>query len=116
MEDLLKQLEKSFIEISELIRESNPSKLEDYIEKYNISGDDVKHADILANAILRDNLSGCSVVRTIASEEETDLIVTSHKDGQYLVSYDPLMDRQILVLILLQVPFLVFINMMNTTI
>ena len=90
MEDLLKQLEKSFIEISELIRESNPSKLEDYIEKYNISGDDVKHADILANAILRDNLSRCSVVRKIASEEETELIVTSHKDGQYLVSYDPL--------------------------
>ena len=54
MKDLIKQLETSFIEISDLIRDSNPSRLENYIEKYNISGDDVKQADILANVILRD--------------------------------------------------------------
>ena len=90
MESLRIQLETSFIQISDLFRDSDPSKLEDYIEKYNISGDDVKQADILANVILRENLSRCSLVRAIASEEESELIETSHKTAPYLVSYDPL--------------------------
>ena len=90
MESLRNQLETSFIEISDLIRDSNPSQLESYIKKYNISGDDVKQADILANVILRDNLSRCSQGRTIGSEEEPELIETSHRTAPYLVSYDPL--------------------------
>lgn len=90
MEGLIKQLEKSFIEISELIQNSSSNNLENYIEKYNISGDDVKQIDILSNIILKENLSKCSLIRAIGSEEEKELVYTEHNDAPYLICYDPL--------------------------
>ena len=90
MESLIKQLEKSFIEISELIQNSSSNNLENYIEKYNISGDDVKQIDILSNIILKENLSKCSLIRAIGSEEEKELVYTEHNDAPYLICYDPL--------------------------
>ena len=90
MLELIKQLEYSFIQIAELLRNNDTNSLGTYIEKYNISGDDVKQADILSNIILKENLSKCSLIRSIGSEEEDEIIETEHKEAPYLICYDPL--------------------------
>lgn len=90
MWELVKQLENCFIQIADLLRNSDTNSLEKYIEKYNISGDDVKQADILSNIILKENLSKCSLIRAIGSEEEDEIIKTEHKEAPYLICYDPL--------------------------
>ena len=90
MKQLIQQLEKSFIEISELLRTNDSYSLENYVKKYNISGDDVKQADILSNIILKKNLSECSLVKEIGSEEETTILKTEYADAPYLVCFDPL--------------------------
>jgi fructose-1,6-bisphosphatase I len=60
------------------------------LNENNVSGDDVKELDVVSNDLLKHNLSQCSLVRTIGSEEEDELYQTSHVDAPYLVCYDPL--------------------------
>ena len=88
--EIIKLLEKGFIQISDLIRNENSLKLSHLTESNNNSGDDVKKLDIISNDILKDILKDCSLIRKIGSEEEDELYETNFKDAPYLVCYDPL--------------------------
>jgi fructose-1,6-bisphosphatase I len=88
--EVLKILEKGFIEIANLIKDQNSLVLSNQQLSSNQSGDDVKKLDILANDLLKDLLQTCPQVRTIGSEEEDTLIYTPHTEAPYLVCFDPL--------------------------
>jgi len=90
MDKILDILEKSFMEISELMRNQNSLCLGNQLNERNLSGDDVKHVDIVSNNILLNNLEKCSLIRAIGSEEEDELYLTQYKNAPYLVCYDPL--------------------------
>ena len=88
--EIIKLLEKGFIQISDLIRNENSLQLSHLTESNNNSGDDVKKLDIVSNDILKDILKECSLVRKVGSEEEDELFETKFVDAPYLVCYDPL--------------------------
>lgn len=88
--EVLRILEKGFIEIANLIKNQNSLALSNQHSSSNQSGDDVKKLDILANDILKDLLQTCPQVRTIGSEEEDSFFYTSHTQAPYLVCFDPL--------------------------
>ena len=90
MDEVVSVLEKSFMEISELIRNHNSLHLGNQLNELNLSGDDVKHVDIVSNNILKHNLEKCSFIRAIGSEEEDELYLTQHINAPYLICYDPL--------------------------
>lgn len=90
MEPIIQVLEKSFMEISDLIRNQNSLDLGSLSNEYNVSGDDVKHLDLMSNIILKQNLESCVLIRTIGSEEEDALCQTKHVDAPYLICFDPL--------------------------
>lgn len=90
MDEVVSVLEKSFMEISELIRNQNSLHLGNQLNELNLSGDDVKHVDIVSNNILKHNLEKCSFIRAIGSEEEDELYLTQHINAPYLICYDPL--------------------------
>jgi fructose-1,6-bisphosphatase I len=88
--DLLPTLEKSFLEIANLMKNQNTLDLGDYMDEYNFSGDDVKQLDLMSNVILKTNLKKCGQVRCIGSEEDKELHYTEHKNAPYLICFDPL--------------------------
>ena len=88
--DLLPTLEKSFLEIANLMKNQNTLDLGDYMDEYNFSGDDVKQLDLMSNVILKTNLEKCLQVRCIGSEEDKELHYTEHKNAPYLICFDPL--------------------------
>ena len=88
--EIIKLLEKGFIQISDLIRNENSLQLSHLTESNNNSGDDVKKLDMVSNDILKDILKECSMIRKIGSEEEDELFETKFVDAPYLVCYDPL--------------------------
>ena len=88
--DLLPTLEKSFLEIANLMKNQNTLDLGDYMDEYNFSGDDVKQLDLMSNVILKTNLEKCVQVRCIGSEEDKELHYTEHKNAPYLICFDPL--------------------------
>ena len=90
MEKIITILEKSFLEISDLIQNNNTLNLGSYTDQSNNSGDDVKKVDVMSNIILKKNLEKHPEVRCIGSEEEQELYYTKNNNGQYLISYDPL--------------------------
>ena len=90
MAEIIDCLEKSFIQISHLIRKMNSVSLGNFEDIHNASGDDVKKVDIISNDILKENLSQCSLIRTIGSEEEADFCYTEFTKAPYLICYDPL--------------------------
>ena len=84
-----KEIFKSVSNISYCIRNSNPIDLSSIVGIDNSCGDKVKELDIKCNDIMKDNLSNCSLVKCIGSEEEEKLIEVN-KSGKYLVSFYPL--------------------------
>ena len=52
METLLFALEKSFKEISKLVRNQNSLDLGGLLNENNVSGDDVKELDVVSNNII----------------------------------------------------------------
>ena len=90
MEEILNALRKSFIEISNLMKYIDPSKLSVLVNENNTSGDDVKKLDILSNDIIKNNLLECNSIKIIGSEEEDKLVYTQNDNGKYMVCYDPL--------------------------
>lgn len=88
--DLLPTLEKSFLEIANLMKNQNTLDLGGYMDEYNFSGDDVKQLDLMSNVILKTNLEKCVQVRCIGSEEDKELHYTKHKNAPYLICFDPL--------------------------
>lgn len=55
----------------------------------NIQGEVQKKLDVLANQLLKDMLLDDDAVKTIASEEEDD-VVAGNEQGKYVVAFDPL--------------------------
>ena len=88
--EILACLEKSFVQISDLIRKTNSVNLGNLVDTHNASGDDVKTIDVMSNDIMKDNLSKCALIRTIGSEEEDEFYSTKFTDAPYLICYDPL--------------------------
>ena len=88
--EIVKLLERGFVEIARLIRDTNSITLSNQTRSSNISGDDVKELDLLTNSILKNILLDCDLVRKIGSEEEDTLCETRFKNAPYLVCYDPL--------------------------
>jgi fructose-1,6-bisphosphatase I len=95
MESILDTFKIACIEISDLMRNSDPFKLSEITDNHNESGDDVKSLDILSNDILKTHLSNNEFVSVIGSEEEEDLCFTKYNDkdnydNKYMVCFDPL--------------------------
>ena len=88
--EIMTSLEKCFIRISELIRETNSVKLGSLADIHNASGDDVKTIDVMSNDIMKETLSKCGLIRTIGSEEEDEFHYTKSTKAPYLICYDPL--------------------------
>ena len=86
---ILNAMEVGIIEISTLIRSLNPLTLGETIGSENSSGEKVKKLDLLCNNLLIDKIKRLSSVKSIASEEEDELI-SVNEYGRYLVSFDPL--------------------------
>ena len=89
MLNIIDSIKESCIEISNLIHNSNSIELAKMSTKYNLSGDDVKKLDILANNILKDNLSKIPDIKCMGSEEDNDIIFVNN-NGNYMVCFDPL--------------------------
>tara|TARA_B110000208_G_scaffold191644_1_gene259334 strand:- start:3068 stop:3946 length:879 start_codon:yes stop_codon:yes gene_type:complete len=90
MDEILKILKESFIEISYLIQNRNLFELGNRLDKKNISNDFVKILDEISNNILKNNLIKCNLIKCIGSEEEDNYIVTSFPTAPYLICFDPL--------------------------
>ena len=88
--EIMASLEKSFVQISELIREMNSVHLGSLADTHNASGDDVKTIDVVSNNIMKEILSKCALIRTIGSEEEDEFHYTEFTKAPYLICYDPL--------------------------
>ena len=80
---------RSIADISYIIRCNNPTEMSSIIGSDNICGDKIKDLDLKCNDIIKDNLSECALIKSIASEEEEELL-DINTDGKYLFSYDPL--------------------------
>lgn len=89
MLNIIDSIKESCIEIANLIHNSNSIELSKMSTKYNLSGDDVKKLDILANNILKDNLSKIPDIKCMGSEEDNDIIFVNN-NGNYMVCFDPL--------------------------
>ena len=89
MEEILQIVKKSCIKISDIIKNSNSNELGSLANEYNLSGDDVKKLDLMANEILKKDLSELSCISCIGSEEDKELIFLNNS-GDYMVCFDPL--------------------------
>ena len=87
--EIIQQISRSIIDISYIIRKSNPNDLSSISGIENKSGDFIKELDSRSNDILLNNLKKCKNIAYIATEEESSLIEIN-KNGKYLVSFDPL--------------------------
>ena len=87
MENILKNIFKSCVEISNLLREevleNNTNTL------INESGDNVKDKDIICNDIFYNNLSSCKDIIYFVSEEDSDKKLINCS-GKYYITLDPL--------------------------
>lgn len=90
MKEIIDNLKKAFIEISELMCNTDPYELSKLTDENNNSGDQVKSLDIISNNILKAYLIQCKEVSIIGSEEEEQFYYTNNTNGKYLVCYDPL--------------------------
>lgn len=87
---VLEIIKKCCLDISNLIKFSNPLEMSKLSEKFNLSGDNAKKLDLLANEILLENLKKCNCIREIGSEEEEQLFKTQYTNGDYMICFDPL--------------------------
>lgn len=89
MNQILEIIKSSCIKISHLIKNSNSNELGSLADEYNLSGDDVKKLDLMANEILKKDLSKLSVISCLGSEEDENLVFLNNS-GEYMVCFDPL--------------------------
>ena len=87
MENIIAKLEKSCLEIYQIMGKVIPSKFK--VESENLSGDIQKPLDIITNQIIINNLSTLPEIAGLLSEENDDYLEIN-KDGKYIVSFDPL--------------------------
>ena len=89
MLNIIENLKDGFIQISNLLRNSNLLEISDEVENINYSGDSVKKIDKISNDILKEKLKMCQNVKYISSEEEENILL-NNSCGEYLVSFDPI--------------------------
>lgn len=89
IDSIIDSLKDACLKISEKISNNNPLNMSDIVST-NESNDDVKKLDILSNDLVIELLSKNKNVKILASEENTSFINTSHSDGEFLVTFDPL--------------------------
>ena len=89
MNQILEIIKSSCIKISNLIKNSNSNELGSLANEYNLSGDDVKKLDLIANEILKKDLSQLSCICCLGSEEDEKLVFLNNS-GEYMVCFDPL--------------------------
>jgi len=82
-------LQSSFIQISNLIRNSNNLKLGHENSLQNKTGDLVKELDILSHNIIVDEIKTINEIAGYISEESEEICFTS-PNGKYIVAFDPL--------------------------
>lgn len=82
-------LENSFIQISNLIRNSNNLNLGSEDNNINSSGDTVKKLDILSHNIIVEEIQTSKEIAGYISEESNNIEFTS-TDGKYIVAFDPI--------------------------
>jgi len=85
MKQIIDAIEKSAIEIKELIETGDTSKS----ENENSTGDTQLKLDIASDIIIERIFKEIPEIKQIVSEEQED-IVSLNKDGKYLIAYDPL--------------------------
>jgi len=90
MDEVIKVLKNSCINISELIRNNNSLDIGKVTNNNNVSGDNTKILDIETHNILTNDLRKCKYVKKLISEESENIIDTGNEEGKYLVCYDPL--------------------------
>ena len=89
IDSIIDSLKVACLKISEKISNNNPLNMSDIVST-NESNDDVKKLDILSNDLVIESLSKNKNIKVLASEENTSFINTSHSDGEFLVTFDPL--------------------------
>ena len=93
MEEIIKAIQKSSIQIEEKIRRSAFDGFQGNIsdDTINSSGDVQKKLDVITNEIMIDNLTKTKCCSILLSEENQDAIVIDKEfRGKYMVAFDPL--------------------------
>lgn len=93
MEEIIKAIQKSSIQIEEKIRRSAFDGFQGNIsdDTINSSGDVQKKLDVITNEIMIDNLTKTKCCSILLSEENKDAIVIDKEfRGKYMVAFDPL--------------------------
>jgi fructose-1,6-bisphosphatase I len=93
MEEIIKAIQKSSIQIEEKIRRSALDGFQGNIsdDTINSSGDVQKKLDVITNEIMIDNLTKTKCCSILLSEENQDAIVIDEEfRGKYMVAFDPL--------------------------
>ncbi|MEA3315781.1 MAG: class 1 fructose-bisphosphatase [Campylobacterota bacterium] len=85
MEEIIKSIEKSTLEIKRIIEKGDSSKS----EEQNSTGDTQLKLDIKSDVVIENNFKLLNSVKQIVSEEQ-EHIIDINKDGEYLIAYDPL--------------------------
>ena len=85
MEEIFNAIRESGIQIAKIIDRDTFS----YSESDNISGDHQLELDVESDIVIENNFRNIQSIRAISSEEKDELLEL-HKDGKYLISYDPL--------------------------
>lgn len=85
MQEIIKSIEKSTLEIKNIIEQGDLGKS----EEQNSTGDTQLKLDIKSDIIIENNFKLLDSVKQVVSEEQ-EHIVDINKDGEYLIAYDPL--------------------------
>ena len=85
MQEIYKAIKRSAIKIKDAIINEDTG----YSENTNSTGDTQLKLDILSDKIIEEEFKDLKEVKELASEEKDDAL-TLHKNGKYLIGYDPL--------------------------
>jgi len=85
MNEIYEAIKRSAIRIKEAIINEDTG----YSENKNSTGDTQLKLDILSDKIIEEEFANLKEVKELASEEK-EKALTLHKDGKYLIGYDPL--------------------------
>lgn len=79
-------LKESALRIDSLLKSTSAQ----YLQSTNTSGDMQLEVDVLADKLLQESLLMLPCVKGICSEEQADIVYSSHTQAPYMIAYDPL--------------------------
>ena len=85
MNEIIKSIKKSTIEIQKIIAQGDMGKS----EEQNSTGDTQLKLDIISDKVIENNFKELKSVKQIVSEEQEHIVDICDK-GEYLIAYDPL--------------------------